>query len=124
MKLLLDTNVIIYWLNDINLTPYVRDILMDVDNTVYISSISIFEIQMKKAAKRLAIADKYFSILKESSFSFLPLHPEHAISAADLPLHHKDPFDRILIAQTQSENAVLITSDKALSKYNVGILQL
>ena len=120
MKYLLDTHVVLWWLEDpkkINIKA--RKIISDKKNEVYISSISFWEMAIKKGLNRLKLPANILEILNAENFKFLGLLPEEALSVADLPMIHNDPFDRILIMQTKLNDMILITRDEQLSKYPV-----
>ena len=119
---LLDSNVVIRWLNNEKLSQEAYKALSDLNSKIYISSINFFEIELKRTLGRLKIPDKYVYILKQSQFTFLDLTYNHTLEAANLPLHHKDPFDRFLIAQARIEKAILITSDSIIDLYDVKVL--
>ena len=122
MRLLLDTHVFL-WAVSANrrLKPSVRDYLSQAD-AVYVSAASIWEIAIKSRlgkidAEPLALANA----IEESGLQELPVSAKHAAAVASLPLHHSDPFDRLLLAQAFMEPLRLVTADKALSAYGGAI---
>lgn len=122
MMYLLDTHIILYWLSDLKkLTPRVRKLLENPESSIAISSVVIWEISIKKALGKLEIADNYFEQIQKYGFLPLPINHEHARRVAELPLHHADPFDRLLIAQALVEKATIVTQDQIFAKYPIKI---
>lgn len=122
MRLLLDTHVFL-WAVSANrrLKPAARDYLSQAD-AVYVSAASIWEIAVKSRlgkidADPLALANA----IEESGLQELPISAKHAAAVATLPLHHTDPFDRLLLAQAFLEPLRLVTADKALAAYGGAI---
>lgn len=123
MKLLLDSNVLIWWIRESpRLDASVAERIDDEDNEVLISAVSVWEIEIKKAIGKLQMGGHTAMLIQAAGFTPLPITPHHAHVAATLPPHHGDPFDRMLVAQTQLEDAVLVTADGALRRYDVAIL--
>jgi PIN domain nuclease of toxin-antitoxin system len=127
MKLLLDTNVFI-WLND---APHrVRDRVMTVianpDNDLFLSLTSIWEMQIKIQLGKLELRDSLPDILKtqqvENNIQILTINLNHIWSLENLPNHHRDPFDRLLIAQAQTEDMTLVSADGMFELYDVDLL--
>lgn len=119
MHLLLDTHLFIWWLkDDKHLSKKARSFISDADE-VYISSISIWEAAIKIEIGKLdaAIEDLVTSIVQEG-FIELPLTARHAAIVTDLPNYHRDPFDRVLIAQAITEPLRLLTADVKLKPYS------
>lgn len=123
MKLLLDTNVLIWWLeNPSQLSKDARVLIREGDNLVYISAAAIWEITIKKSLNKLQSPDNLESLIKEENFLLLPITANHAFALKNLPSYHKDPFDRIQITQAQMEGLTFLTRDKKIMKYNISIL--
>jgi PIN domain nuclease of toxin-antitoxin system len=126
MNLLLDTHVLIWWLQDSDrLGRRARNHILRPGAAVFISSASIWEISIKSATGRLKLKEplgKCLPDLLAGGFHHLPIHIEHALAVRDLPPHHNDPFDRMLIAQAQCEDLSLITADSAITPYDVRTL--
>ncbi len=123
MNFLLDTHILLWWLADNSLlTKKERFIISDKKNTIYVSSVSIWEINIKKRIGKLHIPDNLIETIQEYQFKELPISWKHTEYISFLPNHHSDPFDRMLIAQTRIDNLTLITADQKLLKYNVDIL--
>lgn len=117
MRVLLDTHLLLWALGSpLKLSANTRR-LVDTSE-VYVSSASIWEISIKAALGKLkADAAKVLAAIEPAGLSLLPITGEHAARVARLPAHHKDPFDRILIAQAVTEPMILLTNDKALERY-------
>ncbi|MHB2021019.1 MAG: type II toxin-antitoxin system VapC family toxin [Candidatus Xenobia bacterium] len=118
MKLLLDTQVLLWFLADSRrLARPAKKQIVDADE-VWVSAASIWEISIKAAIGKLKVnpADVAAEIAP-NGFAELPVLARHAIEVAHLPWHHRDPFDRLLIAQAAAEPLLLMTSDRILSKY-------
>jgi PIN domain nuclease of toxin-antitoxin system len=127
MKLLLDTNVFI-WLND---APHrVKDRVMTVianpDNDLFLSLTSIWEMQIKIQLGKLELSDALPDILKtqqvENNLQVLTIDLNHIWALENLPNHHRDPFDRLLIAQAQTEGMTLVSADGVFEMYDVDLL--
>jgi PIN domain nuclease of toxin-antitoxin system len=123
LKLLLDSHVLIWWIAESpRLDPSVVERIEDEANDVLISPVSVWEIEVKKARGKLDFPGHTALLIQAAGFKPLPITPHHAHVAATLPQHHRDPFDRMLVAQSQVEDAVLVTADGALRRYDVAIL--
>lgn len=121
-KLLLDTHVFLWWrMNDPLLRKDARSAIADAD-IVFVSAASAWEAAIKASLGRLKLPDTVASGVEDSGFEKLPITFSHAEGAAALPLHHHDPFDRMLIAQAAAENLTLVTHDRKLEAYAVSIL--
>jgi PIN domain nuclease of toxin-antitoxin system len=124
MKLLLDTHVLLWWLaDDHQLSDDARSAIADPNNTVSVSAASLFEIVIKKNLGKLEIGDEWFAVLSKEPFLHLPITWEHARKVDDLPLLHRDPFDRLLIAQAITEDLVLVTHDDVITRYDIPTLK-
>lgn len=120
MRILLDTHVFIWAVtDDPRLTPATRG-LIEAADSVYVSAASIWEIAIKSALGKIAAdAEEMAQAIKESGFVGLPVSTEHAAQVAKLPLldSHKDPFDRLLVAQSMTEPLVLLSADAKVIAY-------
>ncbi len=121
MRLLLDTHVLIWWDSGIELRPAVVDAIQRADQ-VYVSAVSGWEISIKASLGRLETTRSVMEVVRESGFEELPVRLAHAESLAELPPHHRDPFDRMLVAQALHEGLTLVTRDAALAAYEVRVL--
>ncbi|WP_456380918.1 type II toxin-antitoxin system VapC family toxin [Hydrogenimonas sp.] len=118
MKLLLDTHVLIWWLyDDPRLAKHHRDLIMETDNTIFVSAASFWEIEIKRARGNLIIDPAYPEAIEEEGFAALPIDPRHTLALHRLPDHHQDPFDRILIAQSVVEELTLLSIDRKIARY-------
>ena len=124
MSLLLDTRVFLWWLGEPSRLPgEVTAAIADPGILVHVSAASAWEISIKRSLGRLDLRDEEFSYgMQESGFSELPVTAAHALAAGALPPHHRDPFDRMLVAQAASESMRLVTHDSAMAAYGVDIL--
>lgn len=123
MDLLLDTHVFIWWTAvDARLTAVARAAIADPQNRVIVSAASAWEISIKRATGKLGFSDDILKVLASTGFDTLDSTPRHADAAGSLPMHHLDPFDRMLIAQARIETLVLVTQDRQLSMYGIPIL--
>ncbi|CAM5465876.1 hypothetical protein SAVIM338S_03038 [Streptomyces avidinii] len=120
MSLLLDTRVVLWWLNG-ELPEKIRDLLTR-EPDVYMSAVTPWEISVKQAAGKLTGPEDLAVRAQGTQFRSLPIVAEHGIRAGRLPAHHRDPFDRILIAQAQSEGLTLVTRDKFIPLYDVPVM--
>lgn len=120
VRLLLDTHALLWWLSDWEQIPEsTREAIADPDNEVFVSAVSGWEIAIKKARGRLAAPSNLASVEQDRGFTHLPLTFEHAERSTGLPNHHRDPFDRMLVAQAQAEGMVLVTRDQRIPLYDV-----
>lgn len=122
MRLLLDTHALLWWLADEGLTDGARDAIADPNNVVLVSAASAWEISIKKTLGKLSAPDDLERQVAESGFVPLPISLTHGIAAGQLPRHHDDPFDRVLIAQAYTEGLTIVTRDKRFADYNVATL--
>jgi PIN domain nuclease of toxin-antitoxin system len=122
-RLLLDTHTLLWWLADTPaLGPASRAFIAEPGNVVFVSAASIWEISIKRALGKLSAPESLDSILEEEGFEALPIEVFHAEQAGTLPLHHRDPFDRMLVAQAQAEGLTLVTADPQMTAYGVRVL--
>ncbi|MBX7236466.1 MAG: type II toxin-antitoxin system VapC family toxin [Caldilineales bacterium] len=127
MRALLDTHTFLWWnLDDPSLSTAAKDFIGDGQNEILLSAASAWEIAIKYAKGRLSLPElpeRYIANrITHYSFQPLPIQLSHALRVASLPLIHHDPFDRLLIAQSQMENLPLLTSDPEIAKYDVDII--
>ena len=118
MRILLDTHLILWWLaNAAPLSEQARVHISDPENTVFLSAVSLWEIWLKESLGKLRLPPDFEMKLAAESFEHLPLTATHARQVALLPWHHRDPFDRMLVAQAQSEKLVFLTADDVVINY-------
>ena len=125
MNLLLDTHILLWWLDDNPaLSNAGRRAIAASDNLIILSSVVIWEIRIKQALGELEITPDFFQVLKHQGFEFLSVTPEHAYAVGDLPMHHRDPFDRMIITQAKLEGLSVVTHDAIFKNYPVSILEV
>lgn len=124
MNLLLDTCVLLWWLDDPNLlSKEALTAIEDPDNQIIVSVVSAWEIAIKKALGKLEAPENLKEMIADSEFELIPIDYEHAWQVKDLPSHHRDPFDRLLVSQAKIEHLTLVTRDLKLKAYNAPILE-
>lgn len=120
MRLLLDSHTLLWWLSDIpRLGRVAYDAIASPYNEVFVSAVSIWELAVKREKGTLAAPNDLAMLVEQKRLTPLPLTLFHAEQAAMLPLHHRDPFDRMLIAQAQAEGLVLVTRDSYIRRYGI-----
>ena len=127
MRALLDTHTFLWWISDSGrLSKRAYEFIEKPSNTIYFSSVSCWEISIKSTLGSIQFPKKMESFIAEqisiNSFEPLSLNISHAVNIRVLPQHHKDPFDRMLISQSQIEDMPLITGDKLISKYKIELI--
>jgi PIN domain nuclease of toxin-antitoxin system len=122
LNLLLDTHILLWWLGDSpRLTKRARQAVEDAE-IVWVSAISAWEIEVKRRRGLLDAPDNLERTLRARDLRPLNLTLAHAVAAANLPKHHGDPFDRMLVAQAALESLTLVTSDAVLKAYDVPMI--
>lgn len=127
MKLLLDTHAFLWFvLDDPRLSPRAKGAIADPANEILISPASYWEMAIKISTGKLALTQPYLTFvegqLATNRITILPIEPKHTALLASLPYHHRDPFDRLLVAQSLAEHIPLISDDGALSAYGVHLV--
>ena len=124
-RLLLDTHAFLWWLgSNPKLTKQAREAIADPTALVHVSAVTIWEIAIKAQLDRLDPGtDRIDQEIPANNFIELPISAHHGLVAGNLPPHHSDPFDRMLIAQAQVENLVVVTHDKIFASYDIVILR-
>ena len=122
-RLLLDTHAFLWWLADApQLGELARKAIGDERNDVFVSAATGWEVAIKRAAGKLQAPDNLDVMVEDSGFSHLPITFFHGEQAGALPMHHRDPFDRMLIAQAQAEGLIIVTKDPYIPRYGVRTL--
>lgn len=125
MKLLLDTHTFIFWDSQPSkLSQRALELLTNKDNLRLLSVVSLWEIQIKHQLGKLTLnktLEEIIIVQKNNYIEILPITVEHILALDSLPMHHKDPFDRLLIAQANIEDAVLISCDSVFANYSVKV---
>lgn len=120
---LLDTHVLLWWLAEPErLSAEAMRVIADGDNTLYFSAAGAWEMAIKKTLGRLDYPGNLPEVLAENRIVALPITLAHALAVADLPLHHRDPFDRIQIAQARSDGLTIITRDPEFRAYGLALV--
>jgi PIN domain nuclease of toxin-antitoxin system len=127
MKVLLDTHTFLWWItDDPQLSPLARDLMSDGRNSLFLSAASGWEMAIKAGLGRLSLPEDVESFMRdqltENAIGMLPITMRHALHVYRLPPHHRDPFDRMLVAQSQLENLPLITRDSQLASYAIDVI--
>ncbi|MHB8490760.1 MAG: type II toxin-antitoxin system VapC family toxin [Solirubrobacteraceae bacterium] len=121
--LLLDTHALLWSIGQTGrLSRLARQRLQSGETIVYVSAASVWEIAIKRNAGKLKAPDTLVREIAEASFIELPVSFKHATLAGELPLHHRDPFDRMIVAQATSEGLTVLTSDPRFAAYGVPVL--
>lgn len=124
-KLLLDTQIFLWWLNDDSkLSSKAKKLIADQNNEIFVSAVSGWEISIKRGRGKLKAPEQLNELVEITGFEHLPVTYLHGEKAGSLPMHHRDPFDRMLIAQAQIENLILVSSDKEISKYKIEMIKI
>jgi PIN domain nuclease of toxin-antitoxin system len=126
MKYLIDTQILIWMIIDIQKIPdNINKIIKDSRNEIFVSSVSIWEIAIKKSIGKLTFPfelKKIREVIKNMNINILDINTEHLINVAELPFHHKDPFDRLIISQAMIEKLPIISRDNNFPLYNIKII--
>ncbi|MCU1235521.1 MAG: PilT protein domain protein [Candidatus Solibacter sp.] len=118
MRLLLDTHILLWWLADSpSLSLAARELIADPNNAVFVSAVTLWEIWLKQSLGKLQLPSDFETKLTEESFENLPLLAAHTREVASLPWRHRDPFDRMLIAQARVAKLTFLTADAAVAGY-------
>lgn len=124
MRILLDTHTFLWWItDDVQLSTTARQVIEDSGNTLYLSAASGWEIAIKSRLGKLRLPDDVQGYVSEQIISnaiqVLPIEMSHALQVYTLPDHHRDPFDRMLVAQSQIEQLPILTIDPLIAQYPV-----
>lgn len=126
MRYLIDTHILLWWVfDDPKLKVNCREIIRNPENKIIVSSVSAWEIATKyrigKLPEAKQILEQYSRILAQAEFIEMPITTEHALRAGSLPIAHRDPFDRMIMAQAEIENIPVITHDNA---FRTGLIEV
>jgi PIN domain nuclease of toxin-antitoxin system len=124
MKLLLDTHIALWWVNKHEkLSPKAETMLLDSANTLHISMASAWEVAIKTSVGKLYEFEggvkAFLAKIDAIPVDLLPITPQYLAMVETLPFHHRDPFDRLLIATAITENMTILTADENIPKYDV-----
>ncbi len=124
MKYLLDTHALLWTIFEPDqLSTEAHETILDRDNIICVSLVSLWEISIKQSINRLDIPEEFFEVVRTGGFEILPLTMMQIEQYRTLPLHHRDPFDRMLVVQAQQQKLIFITRDSKISKYDLEILK-
>lgn len=122
MRLLIDSHVALWWLNDDEqLGPMTRTAITEAE-TVFVSVVTPWELGIKRAFGKLSFPDGLSSLLAEQGFESLAISAAHAERAPILPAHHRDPFDRMLLAQAELERLTMVSADGQFAPYGIDLI--
>ena len=123
MDILLDTHAVIWFFdNDSRLSKPAVDAIFDLDNTIYVSIVSVWEVGIKYSTGKLTLNSEiggFIEAINDNEFRLLEVSPDHIKAVTELPFIHRDPFDRMLIAQATVEGMSLLTVDDNIIKYDI-----
>ena len=120
---LLDTHIFVWALEGSNLLPdSIKNKIADPNNKIFVSVVSIWEIVIKRNLKKIKIDFDIETSIGKAGIEVLAIEASHALEIEKLPPHHKDPFDRMLVAQAIVEKLMIITQDEKIKKYDVSVL--
>jgi PIN domain nuclease of toxin-antitoxin system len=127
VKLLLDTHVFLWWIErNPHLSARARALIADPDSEVFVSIVTVWEIAIKVALEQLEMPVDLGAFLRRqlqsNGFESLPITFEHAVAVRDLPMHHRDPFDRLLVCQSRVESLALVSADSAIAAYGADMV--
>lgn len=121
-RLLVDTHVLLWWReDDPALSASARALIADPANDPLVSIASLWEIAIKRSLGKLHVPDDLPDTTVERGFAWLPLTPRHAWEVCGLPHHHRDPFDRLLVAQARVEDMPIVSADPRFAAYGVDV---
>ena len=122
-RALLDTHVLLWWLAEPEkLSKEQFEIISSKNSQILVSVASIWEIRIKESLGKIEVPSDLVTLIKEEGFEFIPISPQHADYIKELPQIHKDPFDRIIIAQGKLEGLKVLSSDKVFRGYDVEVV--
>ena len=125
MNLLLDTHILLWWMaDDPQLNQDARKRIADPANIIFVSAATVWEIGIKQALGKLKVPENMVDLIRDEGFEELVISGAHAQLAAGLENYHRDPFDRMLIAQAKLEDLLLITHDSVIQNYDARILMV
>jgi len=122
LRLLLDTHTVVWAVTEPErVAPEALGLIESSENEVFVSVVSPWELAIKLSRRRIELPEVFYETLRDGQFSLLPVTIRHTEAIASLPHHHRDLFDRMLVAQAQIEGLTLITSDREIRRYPVSI---
>jgi PIN domain nuclease of toxin-antitoxin system len=123
MRILIDTNIL-FWsiVEPDKVSSTMAAHLVEGANSVLVSAVSLAELRIKQRIGKLEVPDDFDGLIEQTGYEWLSFRASHTRLLAELPLHHRDPFDRMIIAQAICENLTIATSDRVFADYPVAIL--
>ena len=123
MRLLLDTHLLVWWFVDRRISQGATELIRDPANQLYASAASVWEVAIKAALGKIEVKpDALLAGLRDGGFQELAVSSRHATQVGLLPLHHRDPFDRLLVSQSLCESMSLLTDDRVLAVYGPTVI--
>jgi PIN domain nuclease of toxin-antitoxin system len=126
VNLLLDTHIALWAIADDSRMPEkARSFILDPQNTIWVSAVNVWEIAIKHRLGREVMpisGHEALTLFRRSGFKFLSVEPEHAAAVDELPMHHQDPFDRLLVAQALITPMRLMTHDRSVARYSDSVM--
>ena len=127
MKVLLDTHAFLWLITDEDrLSEKARQTFLDTENSLFFSAVSLWEICLKKSLAKISLKDGWFQTIQQeleiNTIQWLPIEMTHCAEVTELPFYHRDPFDRMLIAQAIVEEMKLLSRDSPLSNYAIELI--
>ena len=124
MKVLLDTHALLWLITaDEHLSKTAKNTFLNPENRLYFSIASLWELCIKKSLKKISLKKGWLEIIQNemrtNKIQWLPVNTEHCVKVIELPFHHRDPFDRMLVAQSMIEGLAILTHDTRLKKYKI-----
>ncbi|HEU4742230.1 MAG TPA: type II toxin-antitoxin system VapC family toxin [Meiothermus sp.] len=123
MNLLLDSHILLWWLSDDKRLSRKARRLIEQTDEVFVSAATTWELAVKASLGKLRMPEGFLEVVEAQGFIHLPIRPEHAMAVQSLPWHHRDPFDRILLAQALVEGLGLVSADKELEAYEPVVIR-
>lgn len=118
-RYLLDTHILLWWLSEPQRLPAkLRRAISDSDNILLVSAAALWEMSIKCSIGRLQMPDDLIATLADEQMQVLPINARHALAAGTLAYIHRDPFDRMQVAQAQIDSLILVTADKQIHEYD------
>jgi PIN domain nuclease of toxin-antitoxin system len=119
-RMLVDTHALLWWLDDApTLSPAAREAIADPGNEPLVSTASVWEIAIKRSLGKLEAPEDLLAHIGDAGFAWLAVGAEHAWASRELPLHHRDPFGRLLVTQALVERIPIVTRDERIAAYGV-----
>lgn len=123
MKILLDTHILLWAFADAPRLPRaIRDVIESSETIVFVSLASLWELRIKESIGKIKLPRTFYTAIEPAGYELLPLKSKHIHEYGLLPMHHRDPFDRMLVAQARCEQLTFATDDERLAQYDVVIL--